>query len=67
MTGATAAARSVVCDRLLGFASLTLLVLSTNQQRAREAMGRLYCCDCLEVLEEQRKQPVAVLLPSRRP
>ena len=29
MTGATAAARSVVCDRLLGFASLTLIVLPT--------------------------------------
>jgi hypothetical protein len=25
-------------------------------------MGRLYCWDCLEVLEKQRKQAVAVLL-----
>ena len=25
-------------------------------------MGRLCCCDCLEVLEKQRKQAVAVLL-----
>jgi hypothetical protein len=33
-----------------------------NSQRAREAMDRLYCCDCLEVLEKQRKQAVAVLL-----
>jgi hypothetical protein len=37
-------------------------MFATYLMAAREAMGRLYCCDCLEVLEKQRKQAVAVLL-----